>query len=226
MTALRKWIPVLALTAGLGCASAPVAAQPYGNARGWHGQHDGRLADAWNDGYRAGFDRGRADVRSRRYDYRRDGDYRDGTRGYDRHRGDRDDYRRAFQQGFAAGYDDAYYGRSVRRAPGPDYGRYPAYPPAPAYPSYPPSAYPTYPGYPGGAGYGYGYSEATDRGYREGLDKGRDDGHDRHAYDPRGEKWYRQGDRGYKKEYGPREQYKAAYRDAFLRGYDEGYRRY
>ena len=74
-------------------------------------------------------------------------------------------------------------------------------------------------------GYGnYGYSEAYDRGYREGVDKGRDDGHDRDQYDPRRQKWYREGDRGYNKRYGTREEYIAAYRQGFLRGYDEGYR--
>jgi len=225
MTALRTWIPALAITAGLACpaCAATIGAQPYGNAWG-HGQRRADdLREAWQHGYHEGFDRGRDDARRRRYDYRGDGVYREGTRGWDR-RGNRDDYRRAFQEGFAAGYDDGYYGRGERGdrygRGEPGYGRYPAYPSAPGYP---PSAYPG--AYPGGYSR-YGMSEAYDRGYREGLDKGRDDGQDRDRYDPRRQKWYREGDRGYKKEYGPREEYKTAYREGFLRGYDEGYRRY
>lgn len=217
MTATRTWIPVLALATGLACTTTPAIAQPYGTAQGWHGQQKAWFSAAWNNGYRAGFDRGHADSRSRHYDYYRDDVYRSGSRGYDRHHGSRDEYRRAFQQGFAAGYSDGFYGRGHRYGPtDPNFGRYPAYPPATAYPRAP-SPY----------GYNaYGAQAAFDRGYREGIDKGRDDREDRHAYDPRGEKWYHQGDRGYKREYGPKEQYKAEYRDGFLRGYDEGYRRW
>jgi hypothetical protein len=222
MISYRSLAPVLALVAGL-AISAPAQAQPNGNAWGWWRNNDGAsVRGAYDNGYRVGYDRGLQDSRGRRYDYRRDNAYRDGDWGYDRRYGDRDDYRRSFQQGFVAGYDAAYYGRGSR------YPTYPSYPSDSRYPSYP--SYPSYPGYPssypgGYGGYGnYGYSEAYDRGYREGVDKGRDDGHDRDQYDPRRQKWYREGDRGYNKRYGSREQYAAAYRQGFLRGYDEGYR--
>jgi hypothetical protein len=221
MIAKRSWIAALALLAGLAC-SATVQAQPNGNAWGYR-RNQGASQAAYDNGYRQGFDRGVSDARSRRYDYRRHGEYR-------RYGNQRDDYGRAFQDGFVAGYDAGFYGRnggSWRNGGG--VGRYPTYPSYPRYPSYPPyPSYPTRPSYPNDPAYpgygGYGYNEAYDRGHREGLDKGRDDGHDNDRYDPRGEKWYREGDRGYKREYGPREQYKAAYREGFVRGYEEGYR--
>jgi hypothetical protein len=218
MIAKRSWISVLVLAAGLAC-SATAQAQPNGNAWGYERNRGGHVQAAYENGYRQGFDRGLSDARGRRYDYRRHDDYRNGTRGYNnRGYGSRDDYRRAFQQGFVAGYDDGFYGRGGGRG----VRQYPTTPSYPTYPRYP-QGRPSYPGYPGGYG-NYGYSEGFDRGYREGLDKGQDDGHDRDRYDPRGEKWYREGDRGYKREYGSREQYKAAYREGFLRGYEEGYR--
>jgi hypothetical protein len=222
MTAYRSLVPALAIVAGL-AFSAPAQAQPNGNAWGWRNQNGAPIRVAYDNGYRAGYDRGLQDARGRRYDYRRDNVYRDGNRGYDGRYGDRDDYRRSFQQGFASGYDAAFYGRGSRSSTYPSYPGYPSSQSYPSYPSYPSSSYPG--GYGGYGGYGnYGYSEAYDRGYREGLDKGRDDGHDRDQYDPRRQKWYREGDRGYNKRYGSREEYIAAYRQAFLRGYDEGYR--
>ncbi len=228
MTAYRSLVPALAIVAGL-AFSAPAQAQPNGNAWGWRNQNGAPVRVAYDNGYRAGYDRGLQDARGRRYDYRRDNVYRDGNWGYDGRYGDRDDYRRSFQQGFASGYDAAFYGRGSRSS---TYPSYPGYPSSQSYPSV--SELPVVSelsivvlpgGYGGYGGYGnYGYSEASDRGYREGLDKGRDDGHDRDQYDPRRQKWYREGDRGYNKKYGSREEYIAAYRQAFLRGYDEGYR--
>lgn len=87
--------------------------------------------------------------------------------------------------------------------------------------------YPPYPTYPRGGGVyrGGGYADAAyqrgfDDGYRRGLDAGRDG--DR--YDPRREGWYRSGDRGYDRRWGSRVEYQRVYRDAFTRGYDQGYR--
>jgi hypothetical protein len=61
---------------------------------------------------------------------------------------------------------------------------------------------------------------------REGAQKGREDAKDGDRYDPRRHNWYRDGDRGYNNRYGSRDQYKVAYRDAFERGYAQGYREY
>ena len=216
MKLYRSLVPALAIVAGLAFS---VQAQAQPNVNGWGVWIQGSPSNrsAYDNGYRAGYDRGLQDVRGQRYDYRRHDAYRSGDWGYDRHYGDRDDYRRSFQQGFAAGYDAAFYGRGSRDS---GYGRYPSYP------SYPSSSYPGGYGEYGGYGNygGYGYNAGFDRGYRDGLDKGRDDGHDKDQYDPRRQKWYREGDRGYNHRYGSREEYEAAYRQGFLRGYDEGYR--
>jgi hypothetical protein len=123
-------------------------------------------------------------------------------------------------------YDDGYYGRNTRDySYGDDrYRNDDGYRPLPAAPPVYGSAYPSAPTYGGSYGGNYGFNPGYDRGYREGLDKGRDDGKHHDSYDPRREKWYRDGDRGYKDEYGPRRTYENSYRDGFLRGYDQGYR--
>lgn len=82
-----------------------------------------------------------------------------------------------------------------------------------------------------GGGYGYGYADpygysnpAFERGYRDGFEKGREDARDRDGYDPVRHRWYRSGDRGYDRDFGPKDVYKNVYREAFRAGYDEGYR--
>jgi hypothetical protein len=234
MTAQRTLIPALVLAAGLAC-TASAQAQPYGRAWG-HSRVDVRLA--FDNGYRSGLDRGRDDARHQRYDYSRHDEYRNADWGYERSYGDRTQYRDAFRRGFMSGYDDGYYGRNTRNSSygsngsygpyGNDGYRAPVYGNGNAYPSAPAYGYPSAPayGYPSGPAYGgsYGYNPGFDRGYREGLDKGRNDGKHHDSYNPRNEKWYREGDRGYKDEYGSKRAYENAYRDGFLRGYDEGYR--
>jgi hypothetical protein len=227
MTAQRTLIPALVLAVGLAC-TASAQAQPYGNAWG-HSRADVQIA--FDNGYRSGFDRGRDDSRHRRYDYGRLDAYKSADWGYERGYGDRDQYRDEFRRGFVAGYDDGYYGRTTRdysyRDDGDRDNSYRPLPtPAPVYRNTYPSTYPNaYPNsYPSSNGYGYGFNPGFDRGYKEGLDKGRNDGKHHDAYDPRRQKWYRDGDRGYKDEYGSKHAYETAYRDGFLRGYDQGYR--
>jgi hypothetical protein len=65
---------------------------------------------------------------------------------------------------------------------------------------------------------------ARSNGFDEGYGKGFDDGRDRDRPDPWRHGRYRDGDHGYRREYGPRSLYQQAYRAAFERGYDEGYR--
>lgn len=218
----RRLIPALVVVAGLAC-SATAMAQPNGRANGyWKNRAGG--SQAYDNGYRAGYDQGQVDARGRdRYGYDRNSRYRDGNYGYDSRYGNRNDYRQSFRQGYAAGYEQGYNrsggygnGRAVpRREPG--YGS--------QYPTYPNSG--GYGGYGGNGGYGGGYyNEAYDRGLREGAQKGREDAKDGDRYDPRRHNWYRDGDRGYNNRYGSRDQYKAAYRDAFERGYAQSYREY
>jgi hypothetical protein len=67
---------------------------------------------------------------------------------------------------------------------------------------------------------------AFDNGYNDGLDKGREDARDRDSYDPNRHSRYRSADRGYEGRYGSKDQYRDIYRDGFLAGYNDAYRRY
>ena len=65
-------------------------------------------------GYREGYRAGRDDYRNNRgSDYDDHNAYRDATIGYRTSYGDRELYRRYFQEGFRRGYDDGYRNRSV-----------------------------------------------------------------------------------------------------------------
>jgi len=90
---------------------------------------------------------------------------------------------------------------------------------------YPPPATRGY-GYPPGRGEYYGRADyALSNGYRDGYEKGFDDARDRDRYDVRRHRWYRDGDRGYRRDYDMgRHRYRDAYRRGFANGYDEGYR--
>jgi hypothetical protein len=184
---------------------------------------------AYDNGYREGLVDGEKDARSRDpFDFRDEGDLRNGERGYHRTYGDRESYRQVFRSGFEAGYSDGYgrngggvYNNGNGRGYG--YGRaVPRRSPAPVYPSYPDRG-PGY-GYPN-AGYGYGNSSpAYNSGLRDGIEKGREDAEDRDSFDPSRHRWYRDGNRDYRREYGTREQYRDVYQQAFREGYERGYR--
>jgi hypothetical protein len=71
----------------------------------------------------------------------------------------------------------------------------------------------------------YGYPDvAFEYGYADGFEKGSEDAWDRDRYDPTRHRRYRSATHGYEREYGPKEIYKREYREAFARGYTEGYR--
>lgn len=78
----------------------------------------------------------------------------------------------------------------------------------------------------GGYDRNYGSRIAEQRGYATGLDRGRDDGRTHRSFNPANSSHYRDGDSGYRSEYGSREAYRQAYRAAFRRGYEVGYREY
>jgi hypothetical protein len=65
-----------------------------------------------------------------------------------------------------------------------------------------------------------------DRGYRDGYEKGREDARDRDSYDPVRHRWYRNGDRGYDRRFGPKEAYRYTYREGFEAGYEAAYREF
>lgn len=192
------------------------ARQPYYEAR--------RIA--YDNGFREGIKEGEKDGRKRDiFNFRDEGAWRDGDKGYRRSMGNREGYRQMFRSGFEAGYADGYR----RYAPNADYRR------GRAVPRRTPIPYPTYPNrapgdhrYPGGYGYpgdrGYGYNPTYANGVRDGYEKGLEDARDRDSYDPLRHGWYRSGDRHYRREYGSKTQYRDLYRQAFREGYDRGYR--
>jgi hypothetical protein len=65
---------------------------------------------------------------------------------------------------------------------------------------------------------------AYDRGYEEGLYTGANDGRRGQNYDPERSHFYKSPAGGYSPIGGARAVYEQAYRDGFLRGYDEGFR--
>ena len=72
-------------------------------------------------------------------------------------------------------------------------------------------------------GYAYG-SDAYDNGYADGLYTGANDARRGQSYDPERSHYYKSGAGGYSSVLGQRSFYEQAYRDGFLRGYDEGFR--
>ncbi len=193
------------LTAGL-LAATPACASGY-----MASQRDS-ARDLEHRAYQNGFDEGlrhgERDARDRRSAaFDRDREYRDADGGYRRDYGDRESYRRAFRDGYQAGY-----GQGFDRVAGPY---------APVHVA-PPVAMPPYQNPPSGA-----YtSVAAQNGFRDGLEAGRDDARDRRASDPFRTRRYRSGDHDYNGRYGPKEEYKREYRAAFQQGYEQGYREY
>ena len=154
---------------------------------------------AYQNGFERGVRNGEHDARDRRdFSYARDREYRDADWGYRRGAIDRDDYRRAFRDGFQAGYTEAF-NRAARNYPR-------AIAPQPIRPGI------------------VRRSPAVEIGYRDGLEAGREDARDRRRYDAIHPKRYREGDHDYDSRYGSREEYKREYRAAFQQGYEEGYR--
>jgi hypothetical protein len=79
--------------------------------------------------------------------------------------------------------------------------------------------------------YGNVYQTAVNQGYQDGLYTGSNDAQRGQSYNPQRSHFYRNGHGGYggygnNGRNGDRYQYQQAYRDGFLRGYDEGFRRY
>lgn len=64
---------------------------------------------------------------------------------------------------------------------------------------------------------------AFDNGFRDGLREGEKDDRRDDRFDYRDEGRYRDGDSGYRREYGPRFAYVSAYRRGFSEGYRRGY---
>lgn len=218
LRAVRAFL-VFSLLVGMAfIASAPSAQAQYRNDP-YYGYDVYRVAQ--DQGYRDGFEQGTKDGRERdRYRPEDSGRYKDATRGYRSEYGNKDGYKQAYRDGFRRGYDqgfrqytysgnnDPYYRNDPYGRGNDPYGR-------------------------GNDPYGndpYGrnssiYRVAQDQGYNDGYQKGAEDARDGDRYNAQGTSQYKNADRGYRSEYGNREEYRRAYRDAFVRGYDEGYRR-
>ena len=80
----------------------------------------------------------------------------------------------------------------------------------------------------GRGGYGNQYQIAANQGYQDGQYTGSNDAQRRQNYNPQRSHFYRNGhgnNGGYGR-YGNSYQFQQAYRDGFLRGYNDGYQRY
>jgi len=65
---------------------------------------------------------------------------------------------------------------------------------------------------------------ASDYGYRDGYIDGRDAGMERDNYNPENSGDFQKATNGYEDDFGPKDLYRQAYRSAYLRGYDAGFR--
>jgi hypothetical protein len=161
-----------------------------------------QIADqrAYDNGYRSGLTRGEEDARARHvFSFARNPDYRDAELGYRLGEIDVSVYRRAFRQGFEAGYTDAYMRTEHDDAVAPR-----------ATEPIAPRVEPLNP--------------TEQIGFRDGYDAGLKDAHNRDAYDPVRADRYRDADHHYDSRYGSREMFKRDYRVGFEQGYEQGYR--
>ena len=211
MFTAQRYLLALGLAAGVMVAAPACASYGYYPSQRSSGVYARDVEQrAYDNGYRDGIRRGEDDGRrGRAFAYDRHDDWRDGDDGYHRDYGNKDFYRRVFRRGFETGYREGFgrYGRGYGYGtPRGGYGY-----PSPGY------------GYPSNGGYGYS-SPAAQVGYRDGYDAGREDARDRNSFDPIRSRRYRSGDHDYDRRYGSKDDYTRIYRDAFQRGYDQGYR--
>ncbi len=188
-------------------ASNGVPANPVSNPSAGSDQS----GQAFRNGYQAGYNSGQHDAGA---SYAMEGSpaYRDATIGFDAARfGSIEVYRDSFRKGFAAGYNDAYYGR--------------AFDPRYNVPRLDQQGRPITGAY--GPGYGTGYGTpsstdvASDNGYREGYRLGRADAGG--TFRPKQASVYRDAMIGYGPNLGSRTSYRDRFRDGFLAGYDDGF---
>ena len=166
----------------------------------------------WEQGQRAGVDDARL---GREFRYTDEADYRRTEAvlrqsGYDNRY--REQYRRGYDEGYRAGYSRTYGNARgpVFGGPGPGRGA--------------PPVWSNGRGVGNRGGWASGrYDPAFQNGATDGYEAGLKDAQGRRRFDPISEGRYRDGDRGYQREYGSRDIYKANYREGFRAGYEEGY---
>ena len=158
----------------------------------------------YQHGYRDGLRQGRADINNNvRPNYESE-NYREGDLGYEEYMGAREDFRRGYRDGFKDGYNDGYKNRPLRSD---IYGLRERYDPDRVQR-----------GEEGRYYTNWGYADvAFDTGYRDGVS--------RKDYRPEKHDSYEDGDHGYRKSYGTKDQYKDQYRKGYLRGYEDAFNR-
>jgi hypothetical protein len=167
----------------------------------------------YQHGYRDGVRQGRADLNSNSRPNYDTENYRHGDLGYEEYMGSHEDFRRGYQTGFKDGYEDGYGNRPLRSDV---YGLSESYDPDRRPRTEEDSRYYEK----------WGYSDvAFDTGYRDGLSAGSKDFRDRKDYRPEKHDSYEDGDHGYRKSYGSKDQYKDQYRKGYLRGYEDAFNR-
>lgn len=171
----------------------------------------------YQDGVRYGED---ARAQGYRHNYQSE-DYRRADRGYDRSMGEHDDFQKDYRKGYKTGYDDGFNGRRSSEYNGYDLGSgNNGYDPYSRDPRNGP-----YGGYGNGRGR-YGYAGgAQDFGYRDGRLMGEKDRRSRKDFRPEKNENYEHADHGYRREFGSKNSYKEQYRQAFVQGYQDAYRR-
>jgi len=182
----------------------------------------------FRNGYRDGYNRGRYAGNDR---YRNNQGWRgqiNDTRGYERSMGAQGQYKKGYREGYRDGYQDAYNGRR------PDYGY--VYGQGGHRERWDPDGdgRPGWNNNQGGHNTG-GYNNGGYRtngnaqrfGYQDGLQAGQRDRTGRHSYRPTQWEAYKDADHGRSSSTGYRnsDEYKREYRQAFLRGYDQGFGR-
>jgi hypothetical protein len=220
----KRYWSVFAMAAVLAFAGSAYAHDDdHDRDRANRGYYDGsRIAQ--DNGYRDGAEHGRYD-RSRNigYNYKSDA-WKHGDRGYQKSHGSKGQYKQAYRGGYQSGYNDAFNGRGGwggifgrdQRTPrdNDDWGR---------------DRRDRRDGGWGNGGYGGYSSEGARIAYQNGLAEGRyyaqEDQARGRRENPSDQKGYKDADRGYNSRY-DRDEYKRVFRDAFVRGYNEGFNTY
>ena len=202
-------IALLALFFSAAMAVTQAVAQDAGV---YAGSMDARQ-HGYQHGYRDGLRQGRADLANNTSPNYDSEDYRRADLGYEDYMGPHADFERGYRDGYKDGYDDGYKNRAIRSDV---YGLRDNYDPDRAPRTDEDARYYT----------NWGYSDvAFDSGYRDGLSAGRKDFSERKDYRPEKHDSYEDGDHGYRKSFGTKEQYKEQYRKGFLRGYEDAFNR-
>ncbi len=147
-------------------------------------------APGYSEGYQRGQSAGAEDSRrGDRFEFTDESDYRRGDSGYRSQYGNRDRYRDSFRYGYQEGYRNGYGGHG-------QYGNGPLR--TVAHPATRTRDGRT-------AAITNRYDPAYQTGLNDGYEAGLDDGRDNRRFDPVSEGRFRSANRGYEREYGPRE---------------------